>query len=55
MRSAGVYERIDMAPGHYLEGPAVITQDDCTTCVLENYTVSVDDFGNLLVSRTDIK
>ncbi|MBH67302.1 MAG: hydantoinase [Rhodospirillaceae bacterium] len=55
VRSAGVYQRIDMAPGHCIEGPAIIIQDDCTTCVLENYTVSVDDFGNLLVFRTDIK
>ena len=48
---ADVHARIDMAAGHTLSGPAIITQDDCTTCVLAGYSGHVDDAGNLILTR----
>ena len=48
---ADVHARADMAAGHGLSGPAIVTQDDCTTCVLAGYSGHVDDAGNLILTR----
>lgn len=48
--SAGVYSRKDLAPGHRFHGPAIVTQDDCTTIVPPDLKVSVDGWGNLLIT-----
>ncbi|MEC7806563.1 MAG: hydantoinase/oxoprolinase family protein, partial [Pseudomonadota bacterium] len=50
---AGVFLRSDLGPGHTIDGPAVILQQDCTTCILLGYDAVVDDFGNLLIQRKD--
>jgi N-methylhydantoinase A len=50
-QEADVHARADMAAGHRLWGPAIVTQDDCTTCVLSGYTGHVDDAGNLILIR----
>jgi N-methylhydantoinase A len=43
-----VLERVRLAPGFLLAGPAVIEQMDCTTVVEPGQTVSVDGHGNLV-------
>lgn len=48
--SACVYSRKDLAPGHRFHGPAIVTQDDCTTIVPPDLQVSVDGWGNLLIT-----
>jgi len=40
-----------MEPGHVLSGPAVITQEDCTTCVPSGFSITVDDYGNLIIQE----
>ena len=50
---AGVFLRSDLGAGHTIDGPAVILQQDCTTCILLGYDAVVDDFGNLLIQRKD--
>lgn len=50
-QGADVHARADMAAGHRLQGPAIVTQDDCTTCVLSGYSGRVDDAGNLILTR----
>jgi len=50
-REAEVFARADMAAGHRIAGPAIVTQDDCTTCVLAGYVGRVDDAGNLILTR----
>lgn len=45
-----VYERKQMLGGVVIKGPAIITQADCTTCVPANMQVSVDNWGNLLIT-----
>ncbi|OAJ53532.1 hydantoinase [Paraburkholderia ginsengiterrae] len=48
-----LYRRADLRAGQTFDGPAVISQDDATTCVLPGFTVNVDAYGNLvLVNRT---
>ena len=45
-----VYDRDALGPGAKLTGPAIVEQIDTTTVVLPGQSVSVDDFGNLLIS-----
>ena len=52
-REAEVFARADMAAGHRIAGPAIVTQDDCTTCVLAGYRGRVDEAGNLILARED--
>ncbi len=48
--SAQIYARAQLAPGHSFTGPAIVTQDDCTTIVPPGLTVRVDGWNNLLIS-----
>lgn len=49
--TAAVYARGDLYAGQSFPGPAIVTQDDCTTCVLGGFTATVDPSGNLILSR----
>lgn len=48
--TASVYVRADLRAGQTFKGPAIVTQDDCTTCVLGGFTATVDASGNLILS-----
>jgi N-methylhydantoinase A len=48
--AAVVYARADLEPGHHFTGPAIVTQDDCTTVVPTGLSVRVDGWGNLLIA-----
>ncbi|MCA0920836.1 hydantoinase/oxoprolinase family protein [Pseudooceanicola nanhaiensis] len=48
-----VYARADLAPGHTFDAPAIIGQDDTTTVVPPGFTVTVDRFGNLVITRKE--
>jgi len=45
-----LYHRDDLRAGHYFEGPAIIAQDDTTTVVPPGFDVTVDSFGNLVIT-----
>lgn len=47
MRDVPVYQRSDLLAGQRFEGPAIVAQDDTTTCVLPGFVAVVDAFGNL--------
>ncbi|MET4575474.1 hydantoinase/oxoprolinase family protein [Ottowia thiooxydans] len=49
-RTMPVYHRAQLCAGHRFDGPAVVMQDDCTTCVLPGMAVEVDRWGNLIIS-----
>jgi N-methylhydantoinase A len=44
-----VYDRARLAPGHRLNGPAIVEQVDSTTVVYPGQEVLVDEYRNLLV------
>jgi len=44
---APLYARSALRHGHRFPGPAIVLQDDCTTCVPAGMEASVDRFGNL--------
>jgi N-methylhydantoinase A len=50
-RDAALFQRAKLLAGHRIEGPAVIAQDDCTTCVLPGFSGDVDAYGNLILMQ----
>jgi len=49
VRPVPLYARQALLAGQRFAGPAVIAQDDCTTCIPEGFDVRVDAYGNLLL------
>jgi N-methylhydantoinase A len=49
-RTVPLYHRSALLAGHRFDGPAIIAQDDTTTCVLPGCEAVVDEYGNLLLS-----
>lgn len=45
-----VYDRTLLRPGHRLGGPAIVVQPDCTTLLHPGQRLSVDAYGNLVVT-----
>ncbi|MEM7250946.1 MAG: hydantoinase/oxoprolinase family protein [Pseudomonadota bacterium] len=48
---APVFDRDSLAPGHVIEGPAIVRQSDCTTCLIDAFRGHVDPMGNLIIER----
>ena len=46
-----IYDRAQMAAGHRIIGPAVITQNDSTTVIHPGHVGEVDAYLNILISR----
>lgn len=46
-----VYTRDAFVPGLHAHGPMIIDQMDCTTVVPPNWSVSVDGYRNLHLTR----
>jgi N-methylhydantoinase A len=51
-RAVPLYARADLLPGHDFSGPAIIAQDDTTTCVPDGFTGTVDAYGHLILTLT---
>ncbi|MBN8957296.1 MAG: hydantoinase/oxoprolinase family protein [Rhizobiales bacterium] len=49
MHDAGLFDRTKLEPGATIEGPAIVSQSDTTTCVLPGFTGLVDGYGNLIL------
>ncbi|MFP1631987.1 hydantoinase/oxoprolinase family protein [Zhengella sp. ZM62] len=50
---AGVYERLDLAVGERIAGPALLEQADTTIFVDPGLEAQVDRFGNLVIRRME--
>jgi N-methylhydantoinase A len=50
-RDIPVFARAALAPGQSFEGPAVVTQSDCTTCIPGGFHGRVDAYRNLILTR----
>ena len=46
---AGIYDRLSLAVGEHIEGPAILEQPDTTIFVDPHLTATVDEFGNLVI------
>ena len=49
--STTVYNRQKLPPRSTFNGPAIVEEPDCTTVIQPSWSVTVDDFGNLLVEN----
>ncbi|MDR6953334.1 N-methylhydantoinase A [Ancylobacter sp. 3268] len=49
-RDTPVYDRADLKEGHLVEGPALVEENASVTVVNPGMTLSVDRYGNLLIS-----
>jgi N-methylhydantoinase A len=49
-RDVPVYARADLAPGQFFTAPAIVTQSDCTTCILDGFDGRIDAYGNLILT-----
>lgn len=48
-----IYDRDLLAPGHVLNGPAIIEQKDSTTAVFLGQTAGIDQFRNIIIKIKD--
>ncbi len=48
---AGLYDRSDLTAGATFQGPAIVRQGDCTTCIVGGYQVRVDCHLNLIIEQ----
>ena len=49
-RDVDLFSRVALVAGQRLSGPAIITQDDCTTVIPSGYVCDVDEFTNLRIT-----
>ena len=49
-QTAGVYIRDDLRAGDRFVGPAIVRQNDCTTCLVDGFAAEVDRNSNLIIS-----
>jgi N-methylhydantoinase A len=49
----GTYERAELRPGARIQGPAIVTEFDSTTVILDGYAGEVDRYFNLLIRRAE--
>ena len=47
---ATLYDRASLLAGQVIQGPAVVQQDDCTTCILGDFSAEIDAYGNILLN-----
>ena len=52
-RAAVIYDRGRLRAGDVVKGPAVITEMDSTTLVLNGHVARVDEFGNIFITPED--
>ncbi|CAM3783505.1 5-oxoprolinase (ATP-hydrolyzing) [Bordetella sputigena] len=50
LRETAQYWRSDLRPGQRFTGPAIVSQEDCTTIVPPGSRVDVDEFANLRIT-----
>ena len=51
-RETAIYDRLRLSPGNRIDGPAIITQPDCTTVLAPGQQLEIDRFGNLVIQAT---
>lgn len=50
LRDAVIYERAKLKAGDKIPGPAIVTEMDSTTLILNDHVGEVDRFGNILIN-----
>jgi N-methylhydantoinase A len=53
--STPIYERAHLRPGHVVEGPAIVVQDDSTVVIEPGYAGAVDDYANIIITASEAR
>lgn len=48
--STPIVKRVRLAPGKTIASPAIVEEESATTVVPPGYTISIDQFGNMLIA-----
>jgi N-methylhydantoinase A len=51
LHRAGIFSRDELLPGAYFDGPAIIHQNDTTSCMLDGFRGYIDALGNLIMEN----
>ncbi len=51
--STPIYDREHLRPGHVVQGPAVVVQDDSTVVIEPGYDGSVDHYANIIIRASE--
>ena len=54
-RKVPLYHRDDLAPGHVIDGPAIIVEANSTNAIEAGWRAEFNEFGHLLLSRVQPK
>jgi N-methylhydantoinase A len=46
-----IYDRVALAPGAVVPGPAIIVEDETSTVVTRNFDAHIDAFGYIELNR----
>ena len=52
-QQADVLDRGDLHPGQRIAGPAIVRQEDCTTCILAGFSGEVVATGDIVITAED--
>lgn len=53
--STPILDRERLRPGHRIEGPAIVVQDDSTVVLEPGYTGAVDEYANIIITPSEAR
>jgi N-methylhydantoinase A len=53
--STPIFERDRLRPGHRIEGPAIVVQDDSTVVLEPGYAGAVDEYANIIITPSEAR
>jgi N-methylhydantoinase A len=51
--STPIYDRERLRPGHRIDGPAIVVQDDSTVVIEPGYAGAVDEYANIIMTASE--
>jgi N-methylhydantoinase A len=51
--STPIYDRDRLRPGHLIDGPAIVVQDDSTVVIEPAYAGAVDEYANIIITASE--
>jgi N-methylhydantoinase A len=53
--STPIFDRDRLRPGHRIEGPAIVVQDDSTVVLEPGYAGAVDEYANIIITPSEAR
>ena len=53
--STPIFDRERLRPGHRIEGPAIVVQDDSTVVLEPGYAGAVDEYANIIITPSEAR